>query len=258
MNGWKTVELRNLFIDIVITLLAINLLDISPFVEQSLPVAIYFIIPVQSLGFYLMYADRGLDNIPEGRTFYEQTKNFFSLLARASAMFYWVLGVVWIFLVFNFLETKNAALAGWARNVSIAAGVVIGILVLVRMFANSENSELDHIRSVRKLPFKQKRWGEIIILPVYEFLIYGNTKEKTRAWFGWFVAFVFLVYTETLYELMFFSHQISKPQLIASIVFSYFPVRLVLLTRPPYSLLEAFSAVASFLIFIFMLFYYGI
>lgn len=263
MNGLKTIELRNLFLDIVITLLAINLLDISFFVEQSLPVVIYFIIPVQSLGFYLMYADRGLDVINEGRSFYEKTKNFFSLLARASAMFYWVLGVAWIFLVFNFLEIRTVALIGWAKAVSIAAGVVIGILVLVRMFANSDNidggesSEQSYIRSIWELPFERKRWGEIIILPIYEAVIYGKTKENFRSWLGWFITCAFLIYTETLYELMFYSDQVSKPPLVASIIFSYFPVRLVLLTRPPYSLLEAFSAVTSFLIFIVMLFYYG-
>lgn len=257
MNLSKSVELRNLFIDIVITLLAINLLDFSFFVEQSLPVAVYFIIPVQSLGFFLMYADSGLDVIAEGRNFFEKTKNFFSILARASAMFYWVLGVAWIFLVFNFLETRTVAVNGWAKITTIAVGVVLGTLVLVRMFASGEGSELEHIRSVRKLPFKQKRWGEIIILPVYEFIIYRSIKENIRSWLGWLVACVFLIYTETLYELMFYSDQVSKAPLIASLVFSYFPVRLVLLTRLPYSLIEAFSAVVSFLIFVFMLFYHG-
>lgn len=262
MNGLKNVELRNLFIDIAIALLAVNLLDISHFVEQSLPFGIYFIVPVQSLGFYLMYADRGLNNIDQGRDLYEKTKNFFSILARASAMFYWILGVGWIFLVFRFLETRGVALSVWAKTISVAVGVTVGILVLVRMFASSENfggesAEQSYLRSMREVPFEKKRRGEIIILPVYETLVYGKTGENVRAWTGWLVTCVFLIYTETLYEIMFFSERVSKPPLVASMIFSYFPARLVLLTRPPYSLPEAFSAVASFLVFIFMLFYYG-
>ncbi|MDH3530349.1 MAG: hypothetical protein OEQ28_12355, partial [Acidobacteriota bacterium] len=100
----------------------------------------------------------------------------------------------------------------------------------------------------------EKATHEKILIPAYDFFIYGNiADERSRNFAAFVIGFAFLIYTETVFALASGDPNISVVYLIASVFLSYFPMRMLLVITPPFSLTELGLALAAFGVFLFTL-----
>ena len=260
MSLVSKIELRNILLDIVITLLALQFIDISAFVEKTLSFAIYFIILVQSFALFLLLSDESFDEDLETSKaigIVEKTKIQVRMWLRGFAMFAWIIGPLWILLPLTYLNETTGQEFVWAHRISMFIGIATGLVLFVRFFANSSdnNSEVEHLKNWHRKPSEDKPMAERIIIPVYNFFLYRNIgNSKFRYWLAYFITVGYLIYTETLFEVLMANSSLEKPLIILGVIGSYFPVRMLLLVKPPFSLFEVFSAFTAFGIFIYMIF----
>ncbi|MBS1796485.1 MAG: hypothetical protein JSS81_21725 [Acidobacteria bacterium] len=249
---------ENVLLDLAITLLAYRFIDISGFVEKTLPWLVYLIVAYQSVVLFLLYADLSVDDQPEEKDagFGARLRGTVALVLRSFAMFSWILSFIWAILPVVYLENLTGQSFVWAKRISITVGLVSGLLLLVRFFANAEgDSEKQYIEDWFEKPADEKKTAEKIVIPIYAFLLYRIVgTSRSRYWAAYVLTFVFLVYTETLFQLIAPAPATPKIFLVPAIIFSYLPMRFLLLLRPPFSLPEVFSAIFAFALFIHSLF----
>lgn len=258
MKPFNKIELQNLFLDLVITFIAFKFIDISGFVKGTLQWLIYIIIAVQSFALFLLYSDYKIDKIEENtsRDLSERIKTSIEIWLRGFIMFSWAIGFIWIFLPIDYLKVQTGLEFVWAARISFFVGLFNGIILLVRFFANYESGERETISNFWNRPYKNKTWAEIIIIPIYEFLFYTNIATgKIRYWMAYAVTFAYLIYTETLFDIMVSENSVSIPLVILAFAISYLPIRMLLLIRPPFSFIELISAFSAFLIILYTLFF---
>lgn len=257
MKIFEKIDYQNLLLDAVITLLAFQFLNLTEFVSETLRWMIYLIVLIQSFAFFLLYSDFGFlewkDQYNKNKVL-EKLKCRFELILRGYIMFSWIFSFLWILVPVEYLKSEKGLDYTGAAAISFFINLFVGLLIFIRLFANDDYGEKQTIKKFWKRPFKNRSWGEIFIIPVYEFLLYGHLfNKKVRYWIAYFITFGFLVYTETLFEIIAQSGEIITPFWIFAIMFSYFPVRMLLLIRPPFSTIEMFSAFTAFGIFIYTL-----
>jgi hypothetical protein len=258
----KNAEYKNILIDIVITVLAFQLIDISYFVRESLPFTIYFIVFVQTFILFLLYGDFSFDDSEDEVVetgFLYKIRYAVGKFILAFALFNWLISLIWVSLPFHYLADVHGEKAKIAWMISLFIAIVGGIILFVRFFANEGSGESHEEALMRRYfqqPSEKRNWLKSLIYYIYGFLFYKNIGSKEfRNWMGYVLVFIFLVYTETLFELMVTEQIVSTWNFIVAIIFSYFPIRMLLVAKPPVSLLEIISAFTAFGIFIYMLFF---
>lgn len=254
MKIFKNVDFHNLLLDIVITLLAFQFIDLSGLVWETLPIAVYLIIPVQSLALFLLYSDYVITDRLEpvsGRRVLSGFKRNFEIYLRGYVMFSWALGFMWILVPVEYLKTETGSDYTGAAAFSFFIGLFSGLVLVVRFFANGEPGERQQIERVWSKSPRHRSWSEAIILPLYDFLLYGNLSNRAiRSRIAYLITFAFLVYTETLFEIISGSGAAPLGFIVVAVLLSYFPVRMLLLIRPPFSTIEMLSAFTAFGIFV--------
>lgn len=254
MKIFKYVDFHNLILDIVITLVAFQFIDLSGLVWETLPVAVYLIIPVQSLALFLLYSDYPVTDRLEpasGSWFLSGFKRKFETYLRGYVMLSWALGFMWILVPVEYLKTETGCDYTGAAAFSFFIGLFSGLVLVVRFFANGEPGERQQISRVWSKSLKYRNRSEAIILPLYDFLLYGNLYTGTiRSRIAYLITFAFLVYTETLFEIISSSGAAPYGFIVVAVLLSYFPVRMLLLIRPPFSTIEMLSAFTAFGIFV--------
>ncbi len=263
MKLFRNIELRNLLVDIILILLMIQYLDVSEYVLKSFPYVIYTIIFVQSITYLLMYGSSELqsfENDESKKTFLDKVREVLYIIPGFSMMFYFAIGWVWILAPVNYLDFKTGTENEWIFTYSGIVGLVMGVVVLVRLFAHTDHkAEKEYVENFDRNS-KYTTFAERIIIPVYGFIIYGTVKnEKLRNWLGYILGFAFLIYTETLFEIMIYDEKFMADDRYMpaftyfALFFSFFPVRLLMLIKPPFSIIEIISAFITFGIFLYML-----
>ena len=257
MGFVRNIEFRNLFLDLVITLIAFKYIDISVFVESSLHWVVYLIVIVQSFAIFLLWSDETILEFiddPEYPTFIENVKYKLTNWLRHFAMFSWALVCFWIMIPVYHLRAQTGEDFRWAVRISVVVCLVSGLILMIRFM--STKVESDDIKAWRRKPESEKKPFERIFIPLYEFFIYKNIGNSSfRDWLAYIIVSVFLIYTETMFEVLTLGASVSLYYIIPAIFFSYLPMRLLLVVKPPFSLIELATAFAAFGVFVYMLFF---
>ena len=257
MGFIRNIEFRNLFLDVIITLLAFQYLDISNFVENSLHVAIYFIVIVQSFVLFLMWGEETIledTDAPKSLSILQRFKFNLSVRFRYFAMFSWAFVCIWVMVPIWHLRAQTEEDFRWAVRISAIVSVISGIILMIRFF--STDIEQKQIDKWKMKPPSEKHPVQNFFVLLYEFLIYKNLGSVVfRSWLVFIIVFGFLVYTETVFEILAGDGAVSTPYIVAGILFSYFPMRMLILIKTPFSFIELTSALVAFGIFVYMLFF---
>ena len=257
MRFIRNIEFRNLFLDVIVSLLAFQFIDITIFVESSLQWIVYFIVIVQSVALFLMWGDETILNdteTPEHFGFLGRFKFNLSVYFRHFAMFSWVFVCIWVMIPIWHLRESTGHDFRWAVRVSVITSIVFGLILMIRFF--STDVEQKQIDAWKIKPDKEKGSIKNFFVLLYEFLIYENIGGVSlRSWLAFIIVFGLLVYTETLFEIITRDGSVSIPCIVAGILFSYLPMRMLILIKTPFSFIELASALIAFGLFIYSLFF---
>ncbi len=247
---YTEIDLKNLAIDIVVTLVAIRYLDFTGFVDASLPYAVGALIVVQFLVFFLLWGSTTFEDLEDARGIglARRLKLKANVWLTASVLFSGVLGLVWVMAPIEHVQNRTGEYYYWTARLVIVFGVLAGIVMLIRHFATEV--EKKKIAVWRAMEESKKPMSHWIAVNLYDFLIYGNLgSERIRGWIGFIIGFAFLIYTETMFFVMARDALITPEFLIVSVYLSYFPMRMLLVLCPPFSLTELFTALVAFFVF---------
>ena len=255
MRFLRNIEFKNLLLDIVITLLAFRYIDISVFVESSLNWVVYFVVIIQSFAIFLLWSDESiLDFVddPDHPTFIERTKYKITSWLSHFSMFSWALVCFWIMIPIYHLRAVTGHDFKWAVRISVVVCIVSGFILMIRFMAT--DVEKKQIEDFNQEPQEGKSPVLRFFVNLYDFLIYKNIGNKTvRYWLAYVIVFAFLVYTETLFEMLAPGKTVSMYYILPAVFLSYFPMRMLLVIKPPFSFIELATALCAFGIFVYSL-----
>ena len=257
VNWIREIDFKYLLIDAAILLLAFGYIDLYAVTHETLPLFIYYLFPVQCLLILVMWGDMTISDYDEMGEIgvVAKIKKKVMQVCQAFLLLSWIVSFIWMMPVLEYLQESTGEYFYWTARITVALGILTGILMMIRLF--SLDSEKKYIENWHKSGKEYATWPEYVIVPIYGFLIYGNVKrEWMRTVFALTIGVVFLLYTESVFELVFNWGGVSTAYLIFALVLSYLPVRLLLALRPPFSLTELFCAVAALGVFIWSLWDY--
>ncbi|MDH3531191.1 MAG: hypothetical protein OEQ28_16655, partial [Acidobacteriota bacterium] len=137
MSLWREIEFRNILIDAAITLVALKYLDVSGFVELTLPYVIGFLLVVQSVIYFLAWGSETFEDLEEfrGSPLVRKIKAKAAVWLTAFVLFSWILSFIWVMVPIEFLQNKTGQYLYWTARISVVIGILTGLVMMIRHFA---------------------------------------------------------------------------------------------------------------------------